>query len=921
LSTTRLPAGDRFLIARYTGDGSYGPVNSPVRVHRVVSLPALAMLSPITIPISGGVSTLVRTDLDRNGKPDIIAGGPSGVSVVLGNGDGTFQAPVLYRASNVSGLAAGDLNGDGKPDICISYNSSSLAVLIGNGDGTLQNPAAIPVRLGAVLTPTNLSVSDVNRDGLADLMVLVDDGIRVLLGKGNGQFHDPPIATTIGVRRLAVLTDLDNDGNTDVVDTHTEFSGIRVMMGNGDGTFRGSSAYAAAGGIGAMIAGDMDRDGKNDIVGLNPNGVTTFRGNGDGTLQSGVVRPYPAGVAVLDQVSIAKAIDLDGDSVPDIAYRNVLLDGINLILSNGTTPAGTILSTQGYAIDFETEDFNGDSRVDFAVASYSTNSVKVFLASSQALPANYAGSLDAATCQTVSGWAADRSRLNQAINVRIYDGATLLATIPANQYRADVGSALGDNGNHGFVYTFPNGLGSGPHDIRVRYEGNGAELPGSGKTVSCSVNYAGFVDMATCSGGITGWAADRSRLNQPIQVSLWNGSTQLASVLANGLRSDVGSFLGDNGLHAFTIPIPVAVADGVSRSLQVRFESSSTQLASSPVTVKCGGGGGGVTPSYVGFVDLTSCATGIAGWAADRNRLNQAIQVTLWDGSTQVASAMANASRPDVGGALGDNGLHGFTIPIPAGYANGTSRTLQVRFESSGTQLNSSPVTFTCGNSGGGGGTTPNYSGWVDATSCSAISGWAADRNRLNQSISVDLVEGSNVLATVLASASRPDVGGVLGDNGLHGFTMTTPALLKDGAVHNIQVRYAGTSTAIPNSPSTLQCSAVPGGGGGGGVTSPTYAGYVDQVGCSVISGWAADRNRLNTSIDLQIYADGSTLLGTVTANGLRPDVGTVLGDNGVHGFSFATPLAVKDGRAHAITVRPAGSATVVAGPQNLTCP
>jgi hypothetical protein len=245
---------------------------------------------------------------------------------------------------------------------------------------------------------------------------------------------------------------------------------------------------------------------------------------------------------------------------------------------------------------------------------------------------------------------------------------------------------------------------------------------------------------------------------------------------------------------------------------------------------------------------------------------------------------------------------------------------LQVRFESSSTQLNSSPVTFTCGNSGGGG-TTPNYSGWVDATSCSAISGWAADRNRLNQSISVDLVEGSNVLATVLASASRPDVGGVLGDNGLHGFTMTTPALLKDGAVHNIQVRYAGTSTAIPNSPSTLQCSAVPGGGGGGGVTSPTYAGYVDQVGCSVISGWAADRNRLNTSIDLQIYADGSTLLGTVTANGLRPDVGTVLGDNGVHGFSFATPLAVKDGRAHAITVRPAGSATVVAGPQNLTCP
>jgi hypothetical protein len=501
-----------------------------------------------------------------------------------------------------------------------------------------------------------------------------------------------------------------------------------------------------------------------------------------------------------------------------------------------------------------------------------------------------------------------------------------------------VGSFLGDNGLHAFSIPIPPAIADGvSRSLQVRFESTTTQLGNSPITVRCGTgggggggpvgppSYTGFVDVMSCATGIGGWAADRNRLNQSIPVTLWHGNTQVASAVANTSRPDVGGVLGDNGLHGFTIPIPPTYADGVSRSMEVRFESSSTQLASSPVTVRCGWtspGGGGFTPSYTGFVDLVSCATGISGWAADRNRLNQSINVTLWDGNTQVASAVANASRPDVGGALGDNGLHGFTIPIPAGYANGASRTLQVRFESSGTQLNSSPATFTCGSSpgggGGGGGSTPNYSGWVDATSCPSISGWAADRNRLNQSIAVELVRGSSVLATVLANSSRPDVGGLLGDNGLHGFSLAVPSVLKDGAVHSVQMRYAGTATAIPNSPQTLQCPAQ--GGGGGGVT-PNYAGYVDQAGCSVISGWAADRNRLNTSIDLQIYADGSTLLGTVTANLLRPDVGGVLGDNGVHGFQLVTPSSVKDGQTHTITVRPLGSTTVLPGPQSLRCP
>ena len=246
--------------------------------------------------------------------------------------------------------------------------------------------------------------------------------------------------------------------------------------------------------------------------------------------------------------------------------------------------------------------------------------------------------------------------------------------------------------------------------------------------------YVGYADAVSCS-GITGWAADRNRLNTAITVTLWDGSTQLATTTANGFRSDIGTFLGDNGLHAFAFPIPAGYSDGVTHSLQVRFETSTTQLGSSPVSIRCGST---ATPSYVGYADFVSCS-GISGWAADRNRLGVSITVSLWDGTTQLASTSANGLRNDIASLLGDNGLHAFAFPIPAGYSDGNSHSLQVRFETSTTQVGNSPVTFRCGSSA-----PPNYAGYIDSPGCTNISGWAADRNRLNVSFDVQLYDGAD---------------------------------------------------------------------------------------------------------------------------------------------------------------------------------
>src|SRR5262249_60782634 len=89
-----------------------------------------------------------------------------------------------------------------------------------------------------------------------------------------------------------------------------------------------------------------------------------------------------------------------------------------------------------------------------------------------------------------------------------------------------------------------------------------------------------------------------------------------------------------------------------------------------------------LTSSDVGFVDGADCNT-LRGWAADRNRLNTSINVQIYDGSTLISTVLANNSRPDVGAAIGDNGMHGFSIATPASLKNAISHTVHTKFETS----------------------------------------------------------------------------------------------------------------------------------------------------------------------------------------------------------------------------------------------
>jgi hypothetical protein len=272
--------------------------------------------------------------------------------------------------------------------------------------------------------------------------------------------------------------------------------------------------------------------------------------------------------------------------------------------------------------------------------------------------------------------------------VRITNNATSHITYAKTHNHSTMGVATG-SAVVSTLFDVPAGIETGPSQLEA--VANGIPSIAINIQVTGAVDYTGTFEHAGCD-TLSGWAADRSRLNTAIVVSIYNNGVLLTSVLANSSRPDVGSLLRDNGLHGFSIATPLVLRDGNSHLVSVRFESSSMNLAASPISLTCA-----PPPNYAGTLDHAGCDT-LAGWAADRTRLNTPITVSLYDNGTLFTSFLANSSRPDVGTFLGDNGLHGFTITTPASLRNGSTHVVSARFESSGTNLASSPVSLSCHN-------------------------------------------------------------------------------------------------------------------------------------------------------------------------------------------------------------------------------
>lgn len=344
-----------------------------------VSALAGTFKNPEFIDTSYDPQGVATGDWNGDGIPDLAyvdGASPSTLHVLLGNGNGTFlhkqDIALLDGIGAVINVA--DVTKDGILDLVLGGGTSTvgeIAVLIGNGDGTFQAPVVSTIGGGSAGTPSLnavMGIGDVNGDGAADLVVgdAMSATLYVLFGNNGGKFS---IGTTITFyfsgEADTYLYDLNGDGHLDIIVNNLVGAQTIVWLGNGNGTFQPGVSYTSY----AVTFADVNGDGHPDLVGeVYPGQVQVLLGNPDGTFGSPTpLTTVPAGDFLV------KVDDFNGDGIPDLLFMTP--EGVGVALGQGNLTYRTILPsvagtvTQArYLLAFAQGDFNGDGYRDIAMA-------------------------------------------------------------------------------------------------------------------------------------------------------------------------------------------------------------------------------------------------------------------------------------------------------------------------------------------------------------------------------------------------------------------------------------------------------------------------------------------------------------------------------------------------------------------------
>jgi len=346
-------------------------------------------LAPATAQTTGRAPIFILTaDFNHDGYLDLAVANTAlstgSISILLGNGDGTFQPAKFLRAGYYPrSIAAADFNRDGNLDLAVANESpsggSSISIHLGNGDGTFLPPSYIT----AGVNPASIVAADFNADGIVDLAVansyqfqtnppFKDGSISVLLGVGDGSFGPPSFFSAGGDPIFLITADFNGDGKPDLAAANFGGTALSVSLGNGDGTFQGATFVTVGHQPFSIASADLNNDGIADLIAAN-HGQTSTGGSisvslgiGDGSFQP--TKNYAAGEGT---VFVAVG-DFNKDGNLDLAVADdggPSSGGVTILLGkgNGTFQSPAFFSAGLHPQALAVGDFNRDGNPDLAV--------------------------------------------------------------------------------------------------------------------------------------------------------------------------------------------------------------------------------------------------------------------------------------------------------------------------------------------------------------------------------------------------------------------------------------------------------------------------------------------------------------------------------------------------------------------------